>query len=59
MAVQFLELLTPARVVVADLSPDKRATALDLGADAAVDPCAPDAAEAAAGRDRTAGAPRR
>jgi propanol-preferring alcohol dehydrogenase len=45
MAVQFLKLLTPASIVVADLSPDKRATALDLGADAAVDPSAPDAAE--------------
>ncbi len=45
MAVQFLRLLSPARIVVADLSPDKRATALDLGADAAVDPAAADAGE--------------
>jgi propanol-preferring alcohol dehydrogenase len=45
MAVQFLRLLTPARVVVADLAADKRATALELGADAALDPSAPDAAD--------------
>jgi alcohol dehydrogenase, propanol-preferring len=45
MAVQFLRLLTPARVVAADLSAGKRAIALDLRADAAVDPAQPDAAE--------------
>jgi propanol-preferring alcohol dehydrogenase len=53
MAVQFLRLLTPARVVVADLSADKRASALDLGADAAIDPAAADAAEQL--RDATGG----
>jgi alcohol dehydrogenase, propanol-preferring len=38
MAIQFLRLLTPARVVVADVAADKRQVALDLGTDAVVDP---------------------
>ena len=45
MAIQFLGLLTPARIVVADLARQAPA-ALELGADAVVDPAAPDAAEA-------------
>jgi propanol-preferring alcohol dehydrogenase len=45
MAIQFLRLLTPAGVVVADLAADKREAALALGADVVVDPGAPDAAE--------------
>ncbi len=54
MAIQFLRLLTPARVVVADVSPDKRQAALHLGADAVVDPSAADAADEL--REATAGA---
>jgi alcohol dehydrogenase, propanol-preferring len=46
MAIQFLRLLTPASVIVADLAADKRAAALELGADVAVDPSASDAAAA-------------
>jgi alcohol dehydrogenase, propanol-preferring len=45
MAVQFLRLLTPARVLVADLSADKRSAALELGADVAIDPTDDHAAE--------------
>jgi propanol-preferring alcohol dehydrogenase len=37
-AVQFLGLLSPARVVVVDKAPDKRETALQLGAALALDP---------------------
>lgn len=47
MAIQFLRLLTPARVVVADVAADKRRVALDLGADAAVDPAGGEVGEAA------------
>jgi alcohol dehydrogenase, propanol-preferring len=46
MAIQFLGVLTPARIVVADVSAAKRQAALDLGADAVVDPGAPDADQA-------------
>lgn len=43
--VQFLKLMTPARIVVVDTSEEKRRAALELGADAVVDGAAPDAAE--------------
>jgi propanol-preferring alcohol dehydrogenase len=46
MAIQFLRLLTPARVVVADVAADKRQVALDLGADAVVDPTGGEVGEA-------------
>jgi propanol-preferring alcohol dehydrogenase len=46
MAVQLLGILTPAHVVVADLSSDKRDRALELGAAAAIDPADPDVADA-------------
>ena len=55
MAIQFLGLLTPARIVVADVSPDKRQAALDLGADAVVDPARAGRRPGAAGRDGRAG----
>jgi len=45
MAVQFLKLLTPAGVIVADLAADKRAAARELGADVVVDPGAADVAD--------------
>jgi propanol-preferring alcohol dehydrogenase len=45
MAIQFLKLLTPAGVIVADLAADKREAALALGADVVVDPAAPGVAE--------------
>lgn len=45
LAVQFLKLMTPAKVIVADISADKRRSALDLGADVAIDPGAGDAAD--------------
>jgi propanol-preferring alcohol dehydrogenase len=45
LALQFLKLMTPARVIVADISADKRRSALELGADVAVDPRADDAAD--------------
>jgi alcohol dehydrogenase, propanol-preferring len=45
MAVQLVKLLTPARAIVADISAEKRQAALDLGADAAVDPADGDAVE--------------
>jgi propanol-preferring alcohol dehydrogenase len=44
MALQFLKLLSPAKVIVADISPEKRRSALQLGADVAVDPGDDDAA---------------
>jgi propanol-preferring alcohol dehydrogenase len=53
MAVQFLKLLTPARVVVADIAAAKRDAALALGADVVVDPAAGDAADQV--REATAG----
>jgi propanol-preferring alcohol dehydrogenase len=53
MAIQFLKLLTPAAVIVADLAADKRTAALALGADTVVDPGAPDVADAI--RDATGG----
>ena len=45
MAIQFLKLMTPAGVVVADPAPDKRDAALELGADVVVDPGDPDVAD--------------
>ena len=36
-AIQYLKILTKARIVVADVAPDKRARALELGADEVVD----------------------
>jgi propanol-preferring alcohol dehydrogenase len=45
MAIQFLKLLTPARVIVADLAADKRQAAIALGADAVVDPADPEVDE--------------
>jgi len=44
MAIQFLKVLTPARVIVADISAEKRDAALALGADEVVDPVLEDAA---------------
>lgn len=41
--IQFLKLLSPARVIVVDTSPQKRATAREVGADHVVDPLEPDA----------------
>jgi alcohol dehydrogenase, propanol-preferring len=46
MAIQLLRLLTPARVVVADVAADKRQVALDLGTDAVVDPTGGEVGEA-------------
>lgn len=43
MAIQLTRLLTPARVIVADTSESKRRLALELGADAVVDPVQGDA----------------
>ncbi len=36
-AIQYLKILTKARIVVADIAPDKRARALELGADECID----------------------
>jgi propanol-preferring alcohol dehydrogenase len=36
-AIQYLKILTTARIVVADIAPDKRARALELGADECID----------------------
>lgn len=36
-AIQYLKILTPARIVVADVAADKRARALELGADVVID----------------------
>jgi propanol-preferring alcohol dehydrogenase len=44
-ALQFLKILSPAKVVVVDTSADKRASALKLGADHVVDPTDADAGE--------------
>jgi propanol-preferring alcohol dehydrogenase len=45
MAVQLVKLLTPAKAIVVDISPEKRQAALDLGADVAIDATAADATE--------------
>lgn len=42
MAIQIAKAITPARVVVADTSVDKRSAALGLGADEVIDPDDPD-----------------
>ncbi|GAA4729950.1 NAD(P)-dependent alcohol dehydrogenase [Nocardioides endophyticus] len=55
--VQFLKLLSPAKVIVVDTDEKKRETASELGADVTVDPRDADAAEqirAAAGEDGVA-----
>jgi alcohol dehydrogenase, propanol-preferring len=36
-AIQYLKILTTARIIVADIAPDKRARALELGADECID----------------------
>ena len=45
-AIQYLRMFSPARIVGFDLSKDKRTTALELGADLALDPSADELPEA-------------
>lgn len=44
LGLQFLKVLTPAKVIVADISAEKRSAALGLGAEVAVDPADEDVA---------------
>ena len=56
-AIQYLKLLTGTRVVAVDPSATKRARALELGADEALDPDALDRARFAACMTRSSASP--
>jgi D-arabinose 1-dehydrogenase-like Zn-dependent alcohol dehydrogenase len=56
-AIQYLKILTKARILVADVAPDKRARAVELGADDVIDGSLENVAGEAPEADRRAAAP--